>query len=86
MPKKTSEEPYPRQLALSMTPAIWRALRSLERLTDIGPATNAKRALHEFLLRESRQYRSEILGEEGPETRWILNDAPERRDTFDEAH
>ena len=61
-----------------MTPASWRALRSLERLTDIGPATNAKRALHEFHLRESRQYRAEILGDDDArESRWILNDEPE---------
>lgn len=86
MPKKTSEDLYPRQLALSMTPASWRALRSLERLTDIGPATNAKRALHEFLLRESRQYRAEILGEDSQESRWILNDEPENSKKLNEHH
>lgn len=84
MPKPTSEESYPRQLAVSMTPASWRALRSLEKLTDVGAATNARRALHEFLLRESQQYRAEILGESSPEFRWILNDAPDPPEMLNE--
>lgn len=77
MAKRAEDSGFPRQLAITMDPIHWRYLRKMKRETDIDPATNARRALHEFLLRNCPEFKAEISRDDDEETSWKLNEVHE---------
>lgn len=74
MPREPKEDVYPRQLAVSMDPEHWRALRRLEAATGLAPGTTARLAIHKYLRANDPQFDLEQRAKTGPETARVMEE------------
>lgn len=74
MGDETKSETYPRQLAVSMDPEHWRALRRMEAATGLGPGTTARLAIHKYLRANDPEFDREQRAKTGPDNTRVMEE------------